>query len=61
MEIDPQAQKTNLWLPKKKGERRDKLDKLELTYTCAAIYKIDNQQECTVYHRKLYSMSCNNQ
>ena len=25
-EIDPQTQKTNLWLPKGKGGRRDKLE-----------------------------------
>ena len=46
-EIDPQTQKTNLWLPMGKGWGRDKLGIWdEHIYT--TIYKIDNQQGPTV-------------
>ena len=43
-EVDPQTQKTNLWLPKgKDGKRMDKLG--VYIYTLLYIkYKIDNQQ-----------------
>ena len=43
-EIDPQTQKTNLWLPKgKDGRGRDKLGVYIYTLLCIK-YKIDNQQ-----------------
>ena len=47
-EIDPQTQKTNLWLPKGKGGgEKDKLGVWdEQIFT--TIYKIDNQQGPTI-------------
>ena len=45
-EIDPQIQKTNLWLPKGKG-RRDKLG-VWGQHIHTTVYKIDNQQGPTV-------------
>ena len=41
-ERDSQTQKTNLWLPKGKGEGSDKLGSWYIIYTI--IYKINNQQ-----------------
>ena len=51
------GQKTNLWLPKEKGEG----DKLGVwnQQIHTTIYKIDKQQGPTVWHRELYSISCN--
>ena len=58
-EIDPQTQKTNLWLPKGKGEGRDKLGVWdEQIHT--TLYKTDKQQGLPIQHRKLYSVSYNN-
>ena len=57
-ETDSQTQKTNLWLPKGKGGGRDKLEVWDQQIQ-TTIYKIDKQQGPTVYHRELYSISCN--
>ena len=53
------TQKTNLWLPKGKGGRMEKIRSSGLKYIHS--YKnTDNQQGSTVSHRELYSISCNN-
>ena len=52
-ERDPQTQKTNLWLPKGKGQKKG--ENIQTT-----IYKINYQQGPTAQHRELYSISCNN-
>ena len=58
-EIDPQTQKTNLWLPKGKGGGRDKLGVWdEQIHT--TLYKVDKQQGLTIQHRKLYLVSYKN-
>ena len=58
-ETDSETQKTNLWLPKGKGDGRDKLGVWDQQiYT--VVNKIDKQQGPTVQHRELYSISCNN-
>ena len=46
-EIDPQTQKTNLWLPKGKARGRDKLG-VWGKQIHTTIYKIDKQQGPTV-------------
>ena len=48
-EIDPQTQKTNLWLPKQKG-RRDKLGVCDY-HIHITIQKVDNQQGSTVQQK----------
>ena len=52
--------KTNLWLSKGKcnvAEGRDKSGAWE-EHTHITIYKIDDQQGPTKYHRELYLMFC---
>ena len=49
-EIDPQTQKTNLWLPKQKG-RRDKLGVCDY-HIHITIQKVDNQQGSIVQQKK---------
>ena len=55
-EIDSKIFQPNLWFPKGKSGR-DKLGNWDWHNT---IYKIDNQQRPTVYHRVTYSILCNN-
>ena len=57
-EADSQTQKTNLWLPKGKGGRRNKLGIWE-QHIYTTTYKTDKQQGPTVQHRELYSIFCN--
>ena len=58
-EIDSQTQKTNLWLPKGKGERRDKLGIWKQQIQTTINNKVDRQQGPTVQNIELYSISCN--
>ena len=57
-EIDSQTQKTNLWLPKGKGSRRDKLAAVQDEEIHTTIHKRDKQQGPTIQHKELYSVSC---
>ena len=52
-ETDSQAQRTDLWLPKKVEWGRDGLG-CKLIY----IYRMDKQQGPTVQPMELYSLSC---
>ena len=55
-----QTQETNLWLSKgKAGGGGGKLGVWD-SHTHTSIHKTDNQQEPTVWHRKLYWTFCNN-
>ena len=51
-ETDSQTQKTNLWIPKGKGEESDKLGIWE-QHIHTAVYNIDKQQGLTAQHREL--------
>ena len=53
-----QTQKTNVWLPKRKGAERDKL-RVWNQQIQTTMYKVDEQQDPTVQHGELYSVSCN--
>ena len=55
-EIDPQTQKTNLWLPDRKGGGINQEFGIDRH---TAIYKTDKQGP-TVQHKELYTISCNN-
>ena len=56
-EIDSQSQETNLWLPKRKGEKKDKLgiwdQQMETTMSK------NKQYDPTVQQREIYSITCN--
>ena len=56
-ETDSQRQKGTLWLPKGKG--KDKLGVWDQQIQ-STTYKIDKHQGPIIWHRELYSMSCNN-
>ena len=55
-ENDSETQETNLWLPKGKVERKDKLE-LWHYHIYTIIYKMHKQQGPTIQHRELYSIS----
>ena len=56
-EIDSQSQETNLWLPKRKGEKKDKLgvwdQQMETTMSKT------KQYGPTVQQNEIYSITCN--
>ena len=52
-------QKINLWLPKGKGERRDKLGIWKQQIQTSINNKVDRQQGPTVQNIELYSISYN--
>ena len=58
-EVDSQTQKTNLWLPKGKGDGGGINWEFGISRYKLLLHKIDKQQGPTVYHRELYSISCN--
>ena len=55
-ETDSQTQKTNFGYQRGKGGGQLGLSDQQIQTT---IYKIDKQQDPTVQHRELYSISCN--
>ena len=57
--IDSQTQKKKKKLMVTKGEKRVR-NKLGINRLHTTIYKIDKQPGPTVWHRALYSLSCNN-
>ena len=56
-EINSTDLKPNLWFPKEKWLRRDKLGVWDLQPQ-TTIYKIDKQKGPTAQHRKPYSITC---
>ena len=58
-ETDSQIQRTNCWLPAKKGEGRDGQGVWD-GHVHTAIFKMDSTQGPTVQHRELCSILCNN-
>ena len=57
--IEPQIQKTNLWLPKGKEGGKDRLGVLDL-HTHTTTYKIEYLWGPAIEHRELYSIFYNN-